>query len=84
MHRGFVMSALSPEILAAIDAAVAKRLPPLRESYFKIREAAELLHVHPDTCLRLVHSGKLRAVGHGKLIRIPQSAIAACFPAVSA
>jgi excisionase family DNA binding protein len=67
---------LTPEIEAAIERAVAKRLPPLRESYLKIREAAAILHVHPDTISRLIHSGELGCVGAGKLTRIPNSAIA--------
>ena len=73
------MSALDPAILAAIDEAVARRVSPPRETYFTVRDVAKMFGIHTDTCLRLVHSGKLRAVGRGKLLRIPQSAIAACF-----
>jgi excisionase family DNA binding protein len=71
---------LSPEIQSAIDAsvarAIAQRLPTSRETYLKIKEAGEQLRVHGDTVLRFVHAGSLRAVGTGKLLRIPQSAIA--------
>jgi excisionase family DNA binding protein len=66
---------LTPEILAAIDVAVAKRLSPPRETYLKVSEAAAQLSVHPDTIHRLIKSGKLRAVGTGKLTRVPQSAV---------
>jgi excisionase family DNA binding protein len=73
------MSALSPEIQSAIDAsvasAIARRLPTPRETYLKIKEAAAQLSVHGDTVLRFVHAGELLAVGSGKLLRIPQSAI---------
>jgi excisionase family DNA binding protein len=71
---------LSPEIQSAIDAsvasAIARRLPAARETYLKIKEAAQQLSVHSDTVLRFVHAGTLRSVGSGKLLRIPQSAIA--------
>ena len=76
------MSALDPAILAAIDEAVARRVSPPRETYFTVRDVATQLRVSSDTVLRLVHRDKLRAVGRGKLLRIPQSAIAACFEAV--
>ena len=81
------MSALSPEIQSAIDTAVAlavaQRLPAARETYLRVKEAAAQLDVHSDTVLRFVHAGTLRAVGSGKLLRIPQSAIAEYLEATS-
>jgi excisionase family DNA binding protein len=74
------MSALSPEIQYAIDTsvarAIAQRLPSPRETYLRIKEAAAQLSVHPDTISRFISAGTLRAVGAGKLLRVPQSAIA--------
>jgi excisionase family DNA binding protein len=71
---------ITPEIKSAIAqavaAAIAERFPSSRETYLKVREAAAQLSCHGDTVLRLVHQGKLRATGSGKLTRIPQSAIA--------
>jgi excisionase family DNA binding protein len=74
---------LTPEINAAIDAAV-KRLRPARETYLRIREAAVEINCHHGTILRLVHAGKLRSVGAGKLIRIPLSACTEYLEASSA
>jgi excisionase family DNA binding protein len=73
------MLALSSEVQTYIDQslanAIAHRLPAERETYFTVKEVAATLHVHPDTVLRLIHSGALRSVGKGKLLRVPQSAI---------
>lgn len=73
------MSDLPPEIRAAIDLAVAraiaKRLPAPRESYLRVKEAAARLDIHPDTVLRHIHAGRIRAVGEGKLLRVPESAV---------
>lgn len=73
------MVALSPEIQTAIDVAVARaiarRFPAARETFLAIKEAAATLGCHRDTVRRLIHDGKLRSVGSGKLLRVPQSAI---------
>lgn len=70
---------VSLEIQSAIDASVAlafsRAHPGLRENYLKVAEASVQLSIHVDTLHRLVRRGDLRAVGRGKLLRIPQSAI---------
>jgi excisionase family DNA binding protein len=71
---------LTPEIQSYIDSrvahAIAQRLPAARETYLRVKEAAGQLGCHPDTVLRFIHAHTLRSVGSGKLLRIPQSAIA--------
>ena len=73
------MTSLSNESLTAIDQAVARevkrRLPPTRETYLKVSQAAEHLNCHADTVLRKIKTGELRSVGSGKMLRIPLSAI---------
>jgi excisionase family DNA binding protein len=75
------MSALSPEIQKAIDAAVARAVAHLapREQYLTAYECADVMKLHRDTVLRLVHGGKLRSVGRGRQLRIPHSAVVEYF-----
>jgi excisionase family DNA binding protein len=65
-------------ITEAVVAEVKRRMPPGRETYLKVKDASdeEHLNTHPDTTLRLIRAGKLRAVGSGKMLRVPLSAIA--------
>ena len=46
------------------------------ERVLKARAAAEHLGCTPDTIYALVRDGKLRAIRVGRLVRIPESALA--------
>lgn len=45
------------------------------EQCYTIDEAAKVLRLHPSTTRRLIRHGELRAVGRGKLRRVPLWAI---------
>ena len=44
------------------------------ETYYTVKEAAEILKIHWATVYQLVRTGRLRAVHLGRAIRIPASA----------
>ena len=43
------------------------------ETYYTVKEAAEILKIHWATVYQLVRTGRLRAVHLGRAIRIPAS-----------
>lgn len=46
------------------------------ESVLKVREVAHRLDCDRDTVYRLVREGEIRAIRVGRLIRVPESALA--------
>ena len=42
------------------------------ETYYTVKEAAEILKIHRATVYQLVRTGRLRAVHLGRAIRIPE------------
>lgn len=71
---------LAPEIQAYIDEqvarAVARRMPPPQETFHKVRAVADRLGMHSDSVLRHIHAGRICSIGAGKLLRVPELALA--------
>ena len=44
---------------------------------YSVQEVATVLGVHPETVRRLIHQGRLGAIRVGRLLRIPEDALAA-------
>jgi excisionase family DNA binding protein len=46
------------------------------ERVMRVREVADHLGVEKDTIYRLIREGKLRAIRLGRVLRVPQTALA--------
>ncbi|MDQ3422005.1 MAG: helix-turn-helix domain-containing protein [Actinomycetota bacterium] len=47
------------------------------ERVFRVRDAAAHLDCDPDTIYKEIREGRLRAIRVGRLLRVPESALAA-------
>jgi excisionase family DNA binding protein len=48
---------------------------------YSVQEVANVLGVHPETVRRLIHEGRLDGIRVGRLLRIPEDALAALLDA---
>jgi excisionase family DNA binding protein len=66
----------SPEMRELIAQEISRALGPWQqEKYLTAKDAADLMRCNPQTVLRLVHAGRLKSAGEGRLLRILQSSL---------